>query len=96
MEYDFPLENIIDDIIIEDEREFYLNDDEIDEFIDNALQLMDDIIDENPTIISDTSFFEIFDEEIREQLYQPFENDDLFYTCEENEEDIEFLIFRFL
>ena len=92
MEYDFPLENIIDDIIIEDEREFYLNDDEIDEFIDNALQLMDDIIDENPTIISDTSFFEIFDEEIREQLYQPFENDDLFYTCEENEDDIEFLI----
>lgn len=77
---------------IKPDRDFYLSDDEIDDFIENTLEIMNNIIEDNPKIISDNLFFEIFDEEVRFQVFFPFKNDIFFNICDDNEEDIETLI----
>ena len=84
------LKNIIDEIIPEDdpnifdEEEYYLT------FIETALSLMEQYINENPTAISDPDFNEIFIEDITEIFYIQFE--DIIYFNESTEDDIDDLL----
>ena len=79
--------NIIDEItpeddpIIFDEEENYLN------FIETALFIMDQYIEENPTAISDPDFNENFIEDVTELFYIQFEEIIIFNESAEDEID---------
>jgi putative phage-type endonuclease len=63
----------------------YFNDDESLELYNTCLHLMEEFIKENPTIITDPDFEEIFEENIQELMHLPFDFD-IFYTTDAEEE----------
>jgi putative phage-type endonuclease len=84
---DLPnLINIIDNIIPDD---YSFNEDEIVEIYDTCIHIMKELIDNNPTLISEPDFDEIFDENVNELIYSTF--DDLYYNKEEIEDIIQYI-----
>jgi putative phage-type endonuclease len=71
------LENILDSLIFEDEVIPNIFDDEANalELIESALYLMEDYMNENPTVISEPDFEEEFLEDVKELFYLQFEDD---------------------
>jgi putative phage-type endonuclease len=79
------LQNIIDDILpVEDP---FFNEENITEFTEEALMLMDIYIEENPTAISEPDFYEFFIDSIKELFLIQFEEHMFFY--EDLEDDID-------
>lgn len=83
------LENIID-LIKPDEYIPYFNDDNVCDFIETILHLMDIYIEENPTAISEPDFNDFIKDEIRDILHIQFE--DLLYFNDEFEDEIDELL----
>lgn len=73
-----------------DENSNYCNDDEALEFYETCIHIMDEFINNNPKIITEHDFDDIFDDNIKELIEAHFEND-IFYT-EEVEEEMEDII----
>lgn len=71
------LENILDSLIFEDEVIPNIFDDEANalELIESALYLMEDYMNENPTVISEPDFEIEFLEDVKELFYLQFEDD---------------------
>ena len=89
--YKLPkLKNIIDDIKIVDN--FYLNEKEIEEFIETTIELMYNFIEENPKLIAEEDFLDIFEENISEIIFTQYDNDLFFGLNDDAEDDIEFLL----
>jgi len=88
MEQNFTLTDILD-IIKPDENARYFTEEESFDLYLTCLHLMELFIDDNPTIITEPDFEEIFDEHIIELMNSHFE-DDIFYNddAEEELEDI--------
>lgn len=82
--------DITDKIIVEDVK--YFNDDEALELYQTCIDMMEEFIKDNPKVITEPDFEEIFDENIKELMNSHFD-DDLFYT-EEAEEEMEYIIER--
>lgn len=78
------LVNIIDDIEAEDDVQYFSEEDTL-ELYDNCIYLMEEFIKDDPTIISDPDFDEIFDENIKELMNALFE-DDLFFNDDAEDE----------
>jgi putative phage-type endonuclease len=85
----FELIDVTDKIIPETDYQ-YMNDDEFMELYETCLYLMDELIKENPSFISDPDFEDIFDENIQELIYSQLDFD-IFYT-EEAEDEIDNII----
>lgn len=85
----FDLINIIDKIEV---SSFYLNDEEIFQFIENTLMLMNNFIEENPKLITEEDFLDIFQENINDIIFLQFENDLSYELNADAEYDIEFLL----
>jgi putative phage-type endonuclease len=83
------LENIIDSIQ-PDEYLSYFNDENVCDFIETILHLMDVYIEENPTAISEPDFNDFIKEEIRDILYIQFEEQ--LYLNEEFEDEMDDLL----
>jgi len=83
------LENIID-LIEPDEYIPYFNDENICDFIETILHLMDIYIEENPTAISEPDFNEFILDEIKDILYIQFEEQ--LYLNEEFENELDDLL----
>jgi putative phage-type endonuclease len=77
------LTNIIDQIIPDDYP--FINEEESHELYENCLYIMEEFIINNPTVITEPDFDDIFDENIKELLEVPFVND-ICYTDEAEEE----------
>ena len=77
------LQNIIDDIIPEEEPLFFIDEDNTIDFIEAALLIMDNYIEENPTAVSEPDFYDSFVDSVKELFLVQFE-----YHIEFNE-DIE-------
>jgi putative phage-type endonuclease len=71
--------------IIPKDHPTYFNDDECLELYNTCIHLMEEFIKENPTIITDPDFEEIFEENIQELMHLPFDFD-IFYTNDAEEE----------
>ena len=82
------LTNIID--LIEPENSSFFDDEEAHELYETCIHMMEEFIINNPTIISEPDFDEIFDDNINELMEAHFEND-IFYN-EEAEEELEEII----
>ena len=82
------LYNIIDAIVPDETN--YFNEEESIELYETCIHIMEEFIQNNPTVISDPDFDEIFEENIRELVYSHFDND-IFFT-EEAEEEINDII----
>ena len=82
----------ITDAIIAEEEPPFLNDYECLELYNTCMFLMEELIRNNPTLISDPDFNEIFDENVDELIHSHFETD-VFYT-EDAEDDINDVILR--
>jgi len=82
------LYNIIDTIVPDEMNCF--NEEESIELYETCIHIMEEFIQNNPTVISDPDFDEIFEENIRELVYSHFDND-IFFT-EEAEEEIDDII----
>jgi putative phage-type endonuclease len=80
--------NIIDQIV-PDEYVFFDEESSI-EMYETCIYIMEEFISNNPTIITEPDFEEIFDENIKELIEAPF-LDDIFYT-DEAEEELEDII----
>ena len=87
-----PLDNLIDvtDQIIPEMDYKFFTDEECLEVYQTCLYLMEEFIKDNPTLISEPDFHDIFDENINELMHAHFDCD-LFYT-EESEEEMEEII----
>ena len=81
--------DITDKIIVEEDTT-YFNDDEALELYQTCIHMMEEFIKENPKVITEPDFEEIFDENIEELMNSHFDND-LLYT-EEAEEELEEII----
>jgi len=77
----------ISDKIIAEEDSKYFNDDEALELYQTCIHIMEEFIKENPKVITEPEFQDIFDENIEELMTSHFD-DDVFYT-EEAEEEME-------
>jgi len=87
---DLPqLENILDTITPEDEPRFF-NDEESLELYETCIHMMGELIIDNPKLITDPDFDDIFDENINELMHSHFDFD-LFYT-EEAEDEMDEII----
>ena len=84
------LTNIIDDIEAEDDVLYFSEEDAL-ELYDNCIYLMEEFIKDDPTIVSDPDFDEIFDENIKELMNALFE-DDLFFNDDAEDELDEIII----
>jgi putative phage-type endonuclease len=86
------LEELIDitDNIIPEEDPKYFNDEESLELYQTCLNMMEEFIKENPKIITEPDFEEIFDENIEELMNSHFEFD-VFYTQEAEDEMAEII-----
>jgi putative phage-type endonuclease len=84
----FDLINIID-LIVPDENPFFNEDDSI-ELYETCMHIMEEFIKNNPTIITEPDFDDIFDDNIKELIASIFETD-VFYT-DEAEEELEEII----
>ena len=78
------LANIIDDIEADEDVQYFREDDAL-ELYDNCIYLMEEFIKDDPTIISDPDFDDIFDENIKELMNALFE-DDLFFNDDAEDE----------
>jgi len=83
------LTNIIDDIEAEDDVLYFSEEDALDLY-DNCIYLMEEFLKDDPTIVSDPDFDEIFDENIKELMNALFE-DDLFFN-EDAEDELDEII----
>jgi putative phage-type endonuclease len=88
------LEELIDitDKIVAEEYPNYFNDDDALELYQTCIYMMEEFIKENPKIITEPEFEDIFDENIEELMRSHFDYD-LFYN-EEAEEEMEEIIER--
>ena len=77
------LTNIIDQII-PDDSPFFDEEDSFDLY-ETCLHIMEEFIINNPTVVTEPDFDDIFDENIKELLEVPFIND-ICYTDEAEEE----------
>jgi len=68
------LQNIIDDIIPEEDPLFFIDEESTIDFIETALMLMDVYIEENPTAVSETDFYDSFVDSVKELLLTQFED----------------------
>jgi hypothetical protein len=75
--------DVTEQIIPEDTT--YFNDDESFELYQTCIHLMEEFIKENPTIITEPDFEEIFDENIEELMHSHFDFD-IFYTDDSEDE----------
>ena len=82
------LVNIIDLIVPDDDP--FLNEDESIELYETCLHIMEEFIKNNPTIITEPDFDDIFDDNVNELMVSLFETD-VFYT-DDAEEDLEEII----
>ena len=82
------LENIIDSIVVQDEA-FFNEEEEIEMYI-TCLHMMEYFIHNNPKIITETDFNDIFDDNIYTLIHSMFE-DHLFYT-DDAEDEIDIII----
>jgi putative phage-type endonuclease len=80
----------ITDLIVPDKDATFLNEKEWLELYETCLQLMAEFMNNNPKIISEPEFDDIFDENIQELLYAHFESN-IFYN-EEAEDELEELL----
>ena len=78
------LVNIIDDIEADEDVRYFSEDDALDLY-DNCIYLMEEFIKDDPIIISDPDFDDIFDENIKELMNALFE-DDLFFNDDAEDE----------
>ena len=78
------LTNIIDDIEADEDVRYFSEDDAL-ELYDNCIYLMEEFLKDDPTIVSDPDFDEIFDENIKELMDALFE-DDLFFNDDADDE----------
>ena len=85
----FELIDITNEIIPEDECKFF-NDDEALEIYQICIYLMEEFIKQNPKLITEPDFADIFDENIEKLMHSQFESD-IFYT-EEAEDEMEEII----
>jgi len=69
----------VTELIIPEECPKYFNDDEALELYHTCIYLMEEFIKENPTIITEPDFEDIFDENIEEIMHLLFEFD-IFYN----------------
>jgi putative phage-type endonuclease len=81
--------DILDQIVPEEEPK-YFNDEESLEIYQTCLHLMEEFIKDNPKIISEPDFDEMFDEDIKELMHSHFDFD-IFYT-EEAQDEMEEII----
>jgi putative phage-type endonuclease len=81
-------QNIIDQIVPEETN--YFNEEDSMELYETCIHIMEEFIKNNPTIISEPDFDEIFEENIKELIDSHFDND-IFFT-EEAEEEIDAII----
>ena len=84
------LKNIIDEILPEEDPPLFNEEEDYLNFIETALVIMEQYIDENHTIITDPDFNEIFIEDVTELFYLQFEN--FVYQNESTEDDIDDLL----
>ena len=82
----------ITELIVVDENISFFNEEENIELYQMCLHLMDEFINENPTIITEPEFEEFFDEDISELVHLHFDFD-LFYN-DDVEEEIDDIIER--
>jgi hypothetical protein len=75
--------DVTEQIIPEDTT--YFNDDESFELYQTCIHLMEEFIKENPTIITEPDFEDIFDENIEELMHSHFDFD-IFYTDDSEDE----------
>ena len=68
-----------------DQNSKYFNEEESFELYETCFHLMEEIIKNNPTIISEPDFEEIFDENIIELMHSQFDYD-IFYTNDSEDE----------
>jgi putative phage-type endonuclease len=78
------LTNIIDDIEADEDVQYFSEEDAL-ELYDNCIYLMEEFMKDDPTIVSDPDFDEIFDENIKELMNALFE-DDLFFNDDAEDE----------
>lgn len=83
------LTNIIDDIEADEDVQYFSEEDALDLY-DNCIYLMEEFIKDDPTIVSDPDFDDIFDENIKELMNALFE-DDLFFN-EDAEDELDEII----
>ena len=89
MIYNFDLIDCLDEIIPENDTKYLSEDDEL-ELYDMCIYLMSELIENNPTLITDPNFNELFEENIHELVHSHF-MDSVYYT-EDAEEEIDELI----
>ena len=75
----------ITDLIVVEENKWFFNEEEHIELYQMCLHLMDEFINENPTIITEPEFEEFFDEDICEIVHLHFDFD-IFYNDDAEEE----------
>ena len=79
------LKCILETLVFEDEPSIF-TEDNIHDFVETALLLMDEFMKENPTLISEPDFDTIFLEEIKELFYIQFE-EQIFNSVDDSVED---------
>ena len=79
----------VTDSIIPEENQKYFNDEESIELYNTCIHLMEEFITDNPTLVSEPDFEDIFDENIQDLMHSHFDLD-IFYTddVEDEMEDI--------
>ena len=87
------LEDILDSLVVEEEPTIFTEEYTM-EFIETSLQMMDEYMNENPSIITEEDFLETFKEDIQELFYIQWEDEIL--LNEDVEDDLnEILDFAF-
>jgi putative phage-type endonuclease len=77
----------VTELIIPEENPKFFNDDESLELYNTCLHLMEEFIRDNPVVVSEPDFEDIFDENIQEIMYSLFDNDIFYNDDAENEMD---------
>ena len=77
----------VTELIIPEENPKFFNDDESLELYNTCLHLMEEFIRDNPLVVSEPDFEDIFDENIQEIMYSLFDNDIFYNDDAENEMD---------
>jgi len=78
----YELEDILDSLVPEGEEEeqFYFNEDEECDIIENVMQLMHEYIEENPCEVSEPDFHDVMIESIKE-MYSPMVSPEIYTGC---------------
>ena len=80
------LQNIIDYIIPEEDPLFFIDENNTIDFIEAALLIMDNYIEENPTAVSEPDFYDSFVDSVKELFFIQFEEH--IYLNEDIEDDM--------